>query len=314
MSLARANLIVGPARNAFNSGVFFTNKDYEIKPAIKRFQIRPLGFSQPDERDEDRMIEWEPEPDGRWNTALIAALWPYLNSTPGASMAGSADVPYVAHGADGGLLTVIAAYVKKMPDILFSSKKSLLGSVGFRGVLGNSLSPSDASAYVTYAASGATFPDSTFDLTQIKTQPYTLAWTGFTGFSAVVGEEGFHVSFNVQSKEIYIDGLGTVDERIQKVSMMIKCKPVGPTAAQILTALKLQGTGNALGSSRQATAAQAQITGADGINYLTTPKATLVEAGYRFGDDVLRNGEIAWVSTMSHSAGVQAALAVLAAS
>lgn len=315
MSINRAQLIVGPSKNTFNSAIFFASKSWEAKFVAKQFEIRPQGFSQPDLRDEDRLVEWDVEPDGRWNTAVIAALWPYLNPTPGGSMTGAGtDRPYVAHGADGGLFSVVAAYVKKMPSLRFSVKKSLIGPVGFRGLIGNSMDPSDASAYATYAPTGSTFADSTFALTEIKTQPYTAAWTGITGFTSVVGEEGFDVDFNIKSKEMPIDGVGTADDRIGEVGVLVKVKPYGPTALQILTALRFQGSGNALGSSRQANAAQFQITGADGINYFTMAKGTLVSAGYRFGDDVLRNGECGIAGTINVAAGVQSAIAVLAAS
>jgi hypothetical protein len=314
MGIARSSLVVGPAKCVFNSATFFTKENFEIKPAIRRFDVRPLGFTQADVRDEDRMVEFGVTPDGRWSAAVIAALWPYLNAVPGASMGGAADLPFVAHGADGALATVLAAHVSKMPSLTFSARQSLIGEAGFTGLIVSGGDPDDADAYLTYAASGGTFADSTFVLSAIKTQPYSAVWTGVTGFGALQGEEGFTVDFDLQTGGIPLDGLGTVDNRVQSVGIMVRCKPVGPTAAQILSALRLSGTGNALGSSRQANAAQLQITGADGINYLTIPKATLVEAGYRFGSDVLRNGEIGFVATLNPSTGAQTALATLAAS
>lgn len=314
MSQARSALVVGPAKCIHNSATFFTNNSFEVKLNTKRFNIRPLGFSQPDVRDEDRVVELEVEPDGRWNAAAIAAFWPYLNATPGASMATSADLPFVAHGADTGLLTVISAYVSKMPSLKFSVKKSMIGSIGFKGIVGTGLDPSDTSAYLTYAASGSTFVDSGFTLTAIKTQPYTMAWGAVTGFTSFTGEEGIDVDFSMETKEIIEDGRGVVDERIRSVGVLVKCKPIGPTAAQILTALRYQGSGNALGRSYQAVAASLTITGADGIVAFTMPKASLVEAGYRFGDDVLRNGEIGFVGNLNVSTGTQSAICTLAAS
>ncbi len=322
MSIARSALVVGPARCLFTPtggslATFFTNDSFEAKLNIKAFEVQPQGFTQADNRDEDRSVEWETTPDGRWNTAMIAALWPYLNSVPGASMGSSADQPFIAHGADAGLLTVISAYVKKMPSLTFSAKKTLIGSVGWKGIIGSNMDPDDASSFLTYAATGGTLTDSGFTLSAIKTQPYSAIWTGVTGFAAVGGffsEEGFEVSFDTSSKEIIVDGVGVADERIQKVGVMVKCKPVGPTAAEILAALKFQGTGNTLGRSHAAGGAALTITGADGVNYFTSPKMSLVSAGYRFGNDVLRSGEIGFVANMNPASGVQGALCTLAAS
>lgn len=317
MSLSRSNLVVGPAKCVFtptggSAATFFTNDSFEVKLKPKTFEVKPQGFIQADVRDEDRVIEFDVTPDGRLNAAVIAALWPYLNYRPGQSLPTNSDQPFVAHGADTGKLTVLAAYVRKMPSLTLSAKKTAIGSAGFRGILANSMNPDDASSYLTYAASGATFADSTFDLTQIVTQPYTAAWGSVTGFGAVVGEEGFQVDFELKTKEIPVDGLGTVVEVIESVGVMVKCKPVGPTAAQILAALYHQGTGARLGASRQALSASLAITGADGTTVVTVPKATLVEAGYRFGADVLRNGEIGWVGTLNVTTGTQSAIASIA--
>lgn len=318
MSVSRSALVVGPARCLFTPAAglatFFTNDSFEVKLNSSRFEVHPQGFTQADQRDADRSVDWSLAPDGRWNAAIIAAFWPYLNAVPGASMPTNADQPFVAHGADGGLLTVLASYIKKMPNITLSAKKTLIGSVGFKGILADGMNTDNNDAYLTYAATGGTLTDSGFVLSEIKTQPYTAVWGSVDGFVGFSGEDGFEISFDTQSKEIQLDGLGTVIEVLQKVGVMVKCKPGGPTAAQILAALKFQGAGNALGRSHAAGGAALTITGADGVNVFTSPKMSLVEAGYRFGNDVLRNGEIGFVANMDPASGVQGAIATLAAS
>lgn len=318
MSIARSALVVGPAKcvhtpTGGSAATFFTNEPFEVKLQHKRFEVQPQGFTQADQRDEDRTVEFDVTPDGRWNAATIAALWPYLNAVPGRSLPTNTDQPFVAHGADGALLTVLASYVKKMPSLTLSAKKTLIGSVGFRGIVGSDMDPDDADAYFTYAASGGTFTDAGFTLAALKTQPYSAVWGSVAGFGSLVGEEGFQVDFEAQSKEITVDGLGTVGEVLTKVGVMVKCRPVGPTAVQILAALKFSGAGNALGRSHAAGGAAFTITGADGVAYFTSPKMSLVEAGYRFGSDVLRNGEIGFVANLNPASGVQGALATLTA-
>lgn len=314
MSIARSALIVGPARCLLGAVPFFTNENFEAKIDHKTFRVRPEGFSQGDERSEDFEVVVSPTPDGRWNAGLIAALWPYTNAVPGASVFGATDTAFTAHGADTGLLTVKAAAVTKMPGITFSARKTLIESCEIRGLRASGMDPDDADSLLTYAATGGTFVDAAFSLATIKTQPYVATWGAVTGFAAMQTLEGFKFEPEVDFHEISPDGIGLVDRRVVEVRAMVSCIPIGPTASQILAALKVQGTGAAIGASLAGQASQLQITGADGINYLTIPKAMLRTAGMAFGSRVLREGEIGWVANMDPALGVQGALFTLAAS
>jgi hypothetical protein len=316
MSIARSNIIVGPAKIAFNSATFFHNGDITLRHRPETFRIQPSGFTQADVRDNDRMIECDITPDGRWDANVIAAFWPHFNAVPGKSMATGTDLPLVITDANSHVHTIKSAIVTKAPDLILSAERSALGSASFMGIVPDNVDPDDADAYHTYATSAGTFADSGFTLGAIKTQPYTAVWTGITGFSsAFVSIDGFTCSTEYQYTPFKIDGLGTVDLRLTGVRFTVRAKPIGISKANILAAARLAGSGTALGSSRQATSAALTITGADGVNWVTVDKAALVNGDeYVYSSSAHRQGDLVWEALMDLSSGAQNANVVLAAS
>jgi len=294
-----------------NARPFFTTDTFGIVPEVQTFDIKLEGFTQKDERVSDIPIRVQLTPDGRVNNNLLAEFFPYQNALPGASACGASDKAFVAHGADGALATVLAVCVNQMPEIVFSATRSLFGQLGLVGVLANNMDPDDADSRMTYAATGSTFVDSAFSLAAIPTQQYIGAWGAVTGFTAINTREGFKFSAEADLEPCPVDGLGVPDYRVVEVRAMLSCIPVGPTAAQLLTNLKIQGTGARIGRSLNADAAAFTLVGADGITYLTIPKASLKQAGFQFGKRVLRNGEIGFVATLNHTTGTQGNLFTL---
>jgi hypothetical protein len=311
MAISRSTLVQGPARCLLNARPFFTNDSFAITPELDIMRVVPEGFTQGDERVTDVQVKIQLTPDGRVNNNLLAELFPYQNPVPGASACGASDKPFAAHGADTAISTVIAVCVSQMPEIVFSSKQTMMGQLGLTGVLGNNMDPDDADSRLTYAASGGTFVDSTFNLANIPTQQYLATWGAVTGFSNIHTREGYRFRAEVDLEPSPVDGLGIIDYKIKEVRAMLSCIPVGPTAAQLLTNLKIQGTGARLGRSLNADAAALTLVGADGITYLTMPKASLKQAGFVFGKERLRNDEIAWVATLNHTTGTQGNLFTL---
>lgn len=81
---------------------------------------------------------------------------------------------------------------------------------------------------------------------------------------------------------------------------MAKCKPLGPTMAQIDAACGLlqdSGSGAVGGTRLSAYSANLVITGTVTGNTWTIGNAAIKTAGYIFGGKPLRQGEIGWVST-----------------
>jgi len=311
MAITRASLVGGPARCLLDGEPFFTKESFGVTPEMQLFPVAPQGYSQRDERVSDVLIPIQLTPDGRVSNALLAKFYPYANVMKGASACGASDRAFVAHGSDGALLTVKAVAVQKMPEITFSSVKTLFGQLGLLSVLANNMDPDDADSHMTYAASGGSYVDATFGLDAIPTQQYFGTWGNVSGFSSMQTRDGFKFTAEVDFEPSPVDGLGVVDYKVKEVRAMISCIPVGPTAAQLLTNYKIQGAGARIGRSMNADAKEFTLVGADGITYLTIPKASMQKAGWKFGENVLRNDEVAWVATLNQTDGVQGDLFTL---
>ena len=235
----------------------------------------------------------------------------------------SVDVPLVVNGANNGEIhTLPCAAVTKLPDIILSATKSMIGSMtmtGIRGLAGTSWtvgnSGSDGPLMSIAGTGGSITPISgTFSPSDIITQPYVGTLSSVTGYTAFDTETGWTISFDLQTERREVDALGTLDIKFKSIALMARCIPIGPSAANILATAKVQGSGAQRGRSFATTATQLQITGANGINYLTIPATAVKTAGYRFGAISLRNDEVGFVAARTFSAGVQQPLYTVAIS
>lgn len=321
MSFSRALLNAkGPMRavgTIYGGGTidFYHNKDVSLEINPETIKVAPDGFSTPDERIVDLMPKLSFTPSGQWNANLIALLFPYLNWPQGQLIFDATDRPLLLHCQNAELWSIVAAAVTKMPNLHFGAKKTIVDPVEFTILPGDGTTPSTANAYFSYATTGGIFKSAGFTTQLIKTQHYQLNLAGISGFSSIETQDGFDVVWDVKFKAQYIDGLGTMTMWPTEIGGMIKFKPVSATAANIIAALQIQGSGAAFGRSYSATAAAATIVGDDAITYLTVPSATVKTAGFKFGAETLRNGEVGLLMTRGYNGdGTEKALATLAAS
>jgi hypothetical protein len=97
---------------------------------------------------------------------------------------------------------------------------------------------------------------------------------------------------------------------LRDLAVRCRCRPEGITEAQLVTALKLQGTGNARGRSLNANSNSLVITGT-GVS-VTLTGAQMKGGGMQFGPITPRIGEVEFVATRTFSTGVAQPLFVLA--
>jgi hypothetical protein len=83
---------------------------------------------------------------------------------------------------------------------------------------------------------------------------------------------------------------------------MAKCKPLGPTMAQIDAALFAQGAGAAGGYRGSSNGANLVISGSSSMT-VTIGNAFMVSEGFVFGSKPLRYGEVGWVSSLNITSG-----------
>lgn len=295
----RTAIITGPAFIEFDGGKFYSKGDIQTGIDIDTFDIMTSAHGKVDERTENVNAKLSFEPIGEWEH--LGVLWPYGSTVVGASLLTGTDKPLKIHALDGTLYTFKASAVTRMPTITCSATKTLIGAVEFTCVRSNNTAWSGVDSFFTITPAGAS-PEDALVPANIKTQPYTVAWGSTPPWNSIDTAEGVEVDFNLGITPISTDSVGIVDLRFQQLGVMAKLIPLGPTEAEILTALKIQGVGAARGRSLLASAEDLVISGT-GVT-VTVKNAQLKSGGYRFGATTIRNGELGFVATKKFTAGV----------
>jgi hypothetical protein len=304
MPIARTTIITGPAIVIFGGGTFITKEDIKVTTGFDMFDIATSILGKVDERVKERKAEVTITPSGEWEN--LAVLWPYgamalgKSIFDGASFGGSAgDRTLVIHTIAGVKLTFAAAAITKMPDIILSATKTLIGAVTFTCIGKDNTSWATADSFLKVESSALANPASTFDPANILTQPYVGAWASpFDAFSTMAG---FNVSFNLKTNPIENDSDGIVDHRFADLAVEAKCQPIGFTEAQLVTALALQSTGAIRGRSQKSVGTDLVITGT-GVS-VTLTKASMRSGQLDFGSAAPRLGEVVFSANRNFTSG-----------
>lgn len=297
-TINRTNIIAGPALVQFGGQSFWSKGDITMKPVMKTFEPPTSGFGALGKRYTDRRLEVSFEPCGQYSDALAAVLWPYAAMPIGTSIFGSADTPLVIWGRDGRKETIVNAAITKMSNISSAVNKTMTSSITFTGLLAKDKSPGDAEAYTK--SESASYPgDSGFNPAQIFTLTTPGVW-GSSPWDVIRSETGWEVDFSLKFSEHAVDGLGTMDMRLQDLMVSIKGTPVGFTVSEIITALE-QDT--AFGLAR--TGSDFVINpGVIGSPIFTLNNATMTEAdGFTYGTQKNRVGSCSWMANRSFTDG-----------
>jgi hypothetical protein len=306
MSISRSLLAGGPAYVNFNGANIPLGEDSRLEIAPVNSVVSAALYGDIDEVYTDLIVKGTGTPLTYQN---LAALWPYLQPTIGGRIFGNADAPLQWVSNNGDVITVRAAAVTKMPDLILGVEKPGIGPVEFSGVVGNGLDPSASNSYYTIAT-GQAFSAPAVAASSIPRQKYTAAWGSAAGFSSFQAQEAWTITHELKLAPIRIQGR-TVDMKITSYRAMAKCMPAEPTMANIDAALLAQGAAAEHGAKLSSTAADLVITGAQTVS-VTVKNAALKTAGFVFGGKALRNGEIGFVSTINTSSGTATAALALA--
>lgn len=315
MAASRANLVVGPARCTLGTASFYSLDDFEVRIDTETFEVRNTAYGRMDHRTRDARVECTVTPEGAWVARNVPELWPYSTTQPGASIFTGSDVPLVIEANDGAKHSIIAAAITRMPSLFLSATRTMIGPMTFTGLRGVGKAWADADGLYKIETGGQLIDNTNtpLALANIKTQPYTAAWSGKTGFTSFEAAEGWTIDFDMETAPVVVDSMGTLDLRLVSVGVMARCIPIGPTTANILAALDVnQAASNRPGASFAALGADLVITGADATTVVTLHSAMIRTAGYRFGTSVLREGEIGFVANRELSSSAMTDLWTLA--
>lgn len=304
---------MNPGRLAFNGISLYSKEGTTIDTDLVYSQeaIGVAGLGKIDNRDKEAYDEINITPDGRMTAAIAAALWPYNNPTIGTGIFTDTDVPAAVHGNDSSLDTHAAAALVQMPQMIFHPVKTLVGALKLlclRGHTSSAVNPwSTANSLRTFAASGGTFADTTFNAAEIVTQDYQLTWGSLSGWSGLDFYDGLTFEPKIEFVDDNVAVHGLFNKRIKSVGGMLRGIPIGVARAAIDAQLNIQGAGAGRGTSGAVKAFQVTVAGADGKTYLSFPLGQLVKSKFQNGVEQLREGEVAWEALPNLAAGVRGA-------
>ncbi len=306
--ISRTAFVRGPAIVTFNGATFHSKGDIEFELGVETFPVETAIHGKVDERVRERVARVRFTPAGEWEN--LSVLWPYASTSIGASIFTGSDLPLVIQGADGRKVTLSAAAVTKMPDIILSTTRTLIGQVEFTGIGSDTIPWTTADSLVAEASNA--YSDITFSPSAILTQPYTAAWGASPPWSSFETLEGFTVSFETSFGDVSTDAGGLIDMTLGGIAVVARCQPVGISQAQLITAIGVQGTGNARGRSLLAGANNLVISGTGVV--VTVRKANIRTAPLRYGNTTPRIGEVEFVANREFSTGVAQPLFAVATS
>jgi hypothetical protein len=293
-SIARGNILTGPGTLLYGTGpTLFSQENIEAScnPETWRPQISTHGQGAP--RISDAIAEITFTPAGQISADLLTLLFPaaFRNPSVGSRVFPASDTALLVHGIDGSKLTFPNAALTKMPDLVLSPKATAFGQAAFTALVKDNTARTATGAFFS-STTGAW--SETFDEGLVVAVPYAGAWNSID----IPTEDGWRVSFEVQTEPIYVAGIGTVDYRITGVTARASCVPVGISASALLTQLRPEGL--ALGSTLRQSE-DLVITGEVGGLLVTLKDAALLTGGSRWGASVLRSNEIGFEASREFS-------------
>jgi len=298
-SINRTTVLKGPALVTYGGQSFWSKGDITVTPVFERFPIPTSRFGVVTERHSNRKFTIAFEPSGRFTAALHAVMWAVAAKNPGDSLLGGSDAALVVHGRDGVKITFHNAAITSAPGMRLSANTTITGSMTFTAILKNSTDPTNAAAYYTIASEA--YPgDSGFAVADIITTPYLANW-GSSPWADFVTDNGWEIGFDMSIREEKADGIGTYDLVLEELKVTAKAAPVGPTMAQIMTALK---TTEALGTDLSGTDDLVIASTVTGGPSVTISRAAMVESGFQFGSQPKRVAPTTWTATRLITAGV----------
>ena len=313
MALDKSLLSRGPALVTYGDGTFYTNADILSRFGPVWNPVNTSMYGQVDKVLADRIYKVPLRLWGAWEN--LSVLFPGYAMAPqvGASIFGT-TTPLVILARNGDQITYANAQITKLANLFLGADSDLFAAdVEFTCILGNSsgttmFNPEDANAYYT-TATGQTYADGAFAKTNFKRVRFTGAWGAVAGFTSVIPQRGFQVSWELDARPLTCDGFGTVDFTIGQNVLQgaCKCIPIQPTMAELEAQVAAQGV--PLGALMSANVADLTLTGNGGSPVITLKSAGIAEHGYAFGIEPLRQGEITWTTTRGFTAGVPDAVA-----
>lgn len=299
-AIDRSTIIRGPAIVAYNSITMYVKDAIKVAMKTITFDKMTSSYGKVDEALSEIMYEITFTPAGKWTG--LSTLWPHTTPSIGSSIFGATDKNLTIQTHAGQLLTFKAAAVTKMPDILLSATKTLIGPVTFTAIGANNTAWTDTAKRTIVAANA--FADTSFAPADLVTQAYTVAWGAASPFDSMNTEDGVVISPSMTTKAVLTDDQGTVDMTLENVEVSAKFTPVGISETNLQTFMKQQGATVLRGASLGTINAAAFNVSGTGV-YVRIYNASPKNGTIQFDKALNRIGEVELVGTAQFSVGVR---------
>jgi hypothetical protein len=300
MSVTRSQLTGGPAYANFNSQNIQFAEDSTVETALVTDVISTSLYGDVDEIYKDMIVKAVGRP-LFYDTAVLATMFPYLAGVIGTAFPGGTDTICAWKSNNGDVITLTSALIGKMPDLELGVDGPVLGRMEIWGVIGNGDNAGTANSYYTLQTGQSYSNPAVPGTAVLGRQEFTAVWGSLAGFTSFQAQDKWTISHELKLEPVTIQSR-TRAFKLASYRVMAKCKPLGPSMAQIDAALVAQGSGAAGGARLSSNAANLVITGSSSMT-VTLGNAALKTAGYVFGGKPLRLGELGWVSTLVIAGG-----------
>jgi hypothetical protein len=296
----RTTIVRGPCKIVYDAQTFYSKGGVSLTMTNSTFDKETDAYGVVGKAKSDFQVVVEFEPVGE--IEALTVLFPYGNTTIGASIYGATDKPLVITAADA-TYTIRNAAVTQMPSIRCTANNTAFGSVQFTGIIDKGGNPNLLADYYSVGAGGSI--GALFNPAAIVTAPYTANLGGSLSFSS---EAGFEIAFDLSLNPVTVDGMGTVDMSLQNLGCNISCIPVGIAENSFDTYFGSLDVGEDLSVATLGI----QTTTVGGLNF-DCAAVQILDIQKRFSPTENRLGQLNMSARRTFSTGVPAALFTVAA-
>lgn len=291
MPITRTTLLGGPASATFNGHTFFAHDGILVTPALELDEVDSDAHGWLDETVIEAPVTIQFTPSDPFTD--LVSLYPWLDGAPGTSLFGSTVTPLVLIAANGVRLTFAAVAIIAMPDLTLTNRGPVTGSVTFLALGARSLPITAANRLVEIDTASPLVPPSG---TPQLADDFAITW-GAMPWVNLRTCDGVRIRFAMKTKPVWSDANALLDLTLEKLEIEARftpASPEGPTEADLIEALQLQGASALPGRSLAATAETLDIAGEH--LWLRIPLAQLVRGEMAFDAVRGRIGELVFKS------------------
>lgn len=262
----RTNLIIrGPAVVTHGTTKLYSQGDVTVNIAPETFTVASAIGNHTEERQKDRIATISFTPVGEFESAILAALYPYTATVMGGKLFPATAVPLAIQSVDGKLYTFVCTAVTKMPDLICSPTKTMFGPVTFTALglittIGTAESWATANSFLDITSNAWVAATHAADLTwaNVTVSPWSAEYgavgVGAGNFAAMMTEDGWTCSFDMGTTPDECDRHGIINYQLTSMRATAKAMLIGPTDIELLAKLRLSGAGAVRGQSERSIA------------------------------------------------------------